>query len=616
MARRRAAGGGNWNRGIIPVQIVPPRPSFEPYTVIMRGGLDRTTPPIERYRNPGGPIRMVNYVISEEGYELVSGYTKFREQPVPGVGPIYAIAQHEGQTTGVYVFRRKTDQTLGVYRAATNYSGAWIPIEPEAGTLTGGIEPPPPGERVRWVSRSFAANSEPTLYFVTGAGPNGIYVVTDEGAGEFVRGVDVGLESETTRPDAQRYPRFIEAHQDHLFVGYRGGSLIWSALGKPLDFSAIIGAGEAAFKNIGGQMAGLQRGFQRRLWIFGVDGIHLLEGSSAETFDVRSLSEEMGAAPDTMQLADSPFYFSNEGVRQIGVGGESGFATDTVSRKILPLVEELLSGGVRTTTSMVLRDRGQYRVYMDDKTAIVACRVARDRDEGGISWEFTTLEYPKSVTVASNVPTPRDQHGHYHADRALIALGRETEDAVPANRQGVSGDEPDGYVYRDGPPPEGGGLPEDFDGTPIHGLLHFGLNRHRRPHVMKRYRNAEFEATGKTPFRMGVVFGAGGESRMSSGKLRSVIGTVPGRPASWASRYDQPVSRWNEMVWNDGRWSAVRVGTGQQGDRTTGRVRAKGRGVGFELLFSTKYASDAPAPPPHVLTAFGIYWKSTRQTPP
>ena len=97
-----------------------------------------------------------------------------------------------------------------------------------------------------------------------------------------------------------------------------------------------------------------------------------------------------------------------------------------------------------------------------------------------------------------------------------------------------TGDEPDGYVYlRRARRPRAGVSRWTSTATAIHGLIHLGLNRHRRvAHVIKRYRNTTFEATGSVPFRMGIVFGAGGEARdlVRQAPVRRSVPCRPGPP--------------------------------------------------------------------------------------
>ena len=587
---------------------------------------------------PEGGLQVASVVFSTIDMRVEDPLSRLQTDPEirasttafdPGMGDMDAPREFG---VDIYAFRRQDSGDLGIYRAAVGFDNNWV-VVPTDGVLANSLDPNDPDdaallaligtptltmplaspstqERVRWVSRSFAANSEPRLFFVTGAGPEfGLYEIQNLGEDVYVlRGIEIGTETISTEfSDDQKYPRFIEAHQSHLFLGYKGGSVIWSALGRPDNYSAVIGAGEVGFPNIGTQMTGMVRGFQNRLWIFGSQSIHQVEGSSAATFAVRPLTEEMGAAPDTMQLGETPLFYSNDGVRQIGVGGETDFSANSLSRRIRPYIRHLTRRRILATTSVILREKDQYRVYFDNGTAIVASLLNRPR---GLEWEFSTLKYPKSVSVASNTPAPSDLRDQYLADRTLLALGREDSLGRP-----VMDDEPDGYVYIDGLSPSGGDIPETFDGTSIEAAFQLGLQSLRRAASVKKFNRMVLQAFADQSFNIGVSYGFGdtaaGVTRRLKNKFHTLL--VPQSNKLWANRFggevpEDTLPEYDDERWSSGRWSKV---PSPPTPTIVAAISTPGRGVTFDFLVNTKTRSDTHTPP-HSLVGMIVYWKELR----
>ena len=530
--------------------------------------------------------------------------TEFSSTPTP-------LEQSVG--ADIYAFRRQSNTKLGVFRASVDVDGDWItvPIDGDvtpnpSPSLTEALDVPQAGGRVRWISHSFSSDPTPRLFFVTGRGPEfGLYEIVNINGTKAIRGYEIGTEQIAENVDNERkYPAYIQAHQSHLFVGYTGGSIIWSALGDPTNFSAIVGAGAAAFPNIGTQLTGLESGYMRRLWIFGSDSVHYIEGSSAATFVRRTLTAEFGAAADTIQHGTTPIFFSNTGMLQVASGEGVNAGTILLSRALRPYIQSLSRKGVRPTTSMLLRDKDQYRVYFDDGTAIVGALVLRGKR--GFVWEFSTLRYSRSVFVASNTSAPRDEAGQYLADRALIAFGREDERGVP-----VDGDKSDGFVYIDSTPPEGGAAPQTFDGNAIHAAMQLGLQLLRQPTIIKKFNRAIIQGAGDADFEIGLGFGVGNEA---SGTIRdtpivSTKLTLPRRNTDWSDRFSGNIPRFDEAGWNEGPWSEAESSANESES-----VAIPGKGVGFDIVLTTKVSSedDAQNPPPHRLTGVTIYWKPLR----
>ncbi len=543
--------------------------------------------------------------------------TKFTDEAVAFQAPTSETAGGAGAAgatdagVDIYVFRKQADGKLGVFQAPTDDDADWIkvPIDrnvrptPTNPTLTEELDAPSPGSRVRWLSRSFSAAGAPRLFFVTGRGPElGLYEIVNINGQKAIRGHYIGTEDfDANWTHAQQFPQYVQAHQGHLFLGYVGGAVIWSALGDPTDFSAIIGAGEISFPNIGTILTGLLPSYQRRLWVFGSDSVHYIDGATASTFSVRPLTEEVGAAPDTLQIGDTPLFFSNTGILRIAQGDAINATTEEVSRYVEPLIQQLTADGVHSTVSLLLRDKSQYRVYFSNGTALVGTLLLRGRR--GLVWEFSTLRYPRSVNAISNTSAPRDTRGQVLADRTLLAFGREDTLGVP-----VEGDACDGLVYIDGPPPDGGEAPNTFADEPIFGIMQLGTQLLQEPSLLKKFNRMQVRVDTDRAFELGVGFGI---SEWSDGVTRSaplIIDQVmvPASTPGWPNRFADQTPVLEDSVLNQDPWSNA--------DAIPDSVSTPGLGVGFDCVLSTHLTPQSPAPPHHTLKGLVVFAKGLRET--
>lgn len=254
-------------------------------------------------------------------------------------------------------------------------------------------------------------------------------------------------------PDA---PTRIQVHRQHLFLAF-GHSLQFSAIGNPYSWDPVLGAGEIAMNapitNLivlpGDQSSGA-------LGVYTEGDTSVLYGSSSEDFKLSNFNTGTGAVAHTAQNMDQTYALSERGVMAMGTTLNFGnFLAASLTMNIRPFVQLRRN---LATSSIVNREKGQYRVFFSDGTGLY-------------------------LTIAN---------GNY-----LGAMPVQFVNPVLCTTEGNSVDGPEssyfgstnGYVYS----LDAG---TSFDGEPIPANLTLVYNPTRSPRILKRYRKASMELTG------------------------------------------------------------------------------------------------------------------------
>lgn len=161
-------------------------------------------------------------------------------------------------------------------------------------------------------------------------------------------------------------PKYIIAHKKHLFLSFRS-STQHSSIGDPTEWNAITGAAEIA---TGDDVVGYDVEPGDVLAIFNRNATFLLYGTSASDWNLITHSLEKGAIERTIQRMNESIYVDDRGLTKLSAVQEFGdFNAGTLSQDI----DLLFSGKLLNIESSVrVREKDQYRVFFDDKTAIFA----------------------------------------------------------------------------------------------------------------------------------------------------------------------------------------------------------------------------------------------------
>ena len=199
--------------------------------------------------------------------------------------------------------------------------------------------------------------------------------------GATVSFISTGMEDDT--------PSHIVAHKKHLFLMFSGGSVQHSSLGVPNTFSPITGAAELG---LGDEGSGFKKVTGGKLSMYTRNKTYILSGSSAADWVLAEHSEESGAIEWSIQRLASPIYVDDRGLTSLQAVQEFGdFRDNVLSDLIQPYLDSRTD---KIKTSMVVKEKNQYRVFFNDKSALY-CTFKNNKLIGA-----TPINLGKIVTAA------------------------------------------------------------------------------------------------------------------------------------------------------------------------------------------------------------------------
>lgn len=163
-------------------------------------------------------------------------------------------------------------------------------------------------------------------------------------------------------------PLFIGELSNHLFLGYAGGSVLFSGTGLPLSFDANDGAGELAF---GQDLTGMSDKTKGAIILTGRSKISYLAGNDANDFALSPISEDSGAIANTLQVIGKPYLMDDIGIRSLEATEAYGnWRMGTVTYNVEPLLKAKRAAGVTPIGAIRVRGKDQYRLFYSDGTGL------------------------------------------------------------------------------------------------------------------------------------------------------------------------------------------------------------------------------------------------------
>ena len=139
--------------------------------------------------------------------------------------------------------------------------------------------------------------------------------------------------------DALDKPTHIEAHKEHLFLGFRGGQYQHSAIGNPLTWSGLLGA--EAFST-GDEITAL-KSIQGGVLVVGCrNRLVVLRGSNSADWQQDIISESVGVFDNTFQSLFIPLGLSDNGLVRLDRVQEYGDFTLSMlvtTEKVSPIID-------------------------------------------------------------------------------------------------------------------------------------------------------------------------------------------------------------------------------------------------------------------------------------
>lgn len=385
------------------------------------------------------PIGTVNRIDTLTGgnvdYHLGLDYARSAVVGVPGEGRILGIHIFMGVA---YAFRKKVGSAVvGMWKedAVTG----WTEIDTSSDPIVYSSS-----STFRFVNYNFySTSSSLSMYWVDGVNKarvlNGTTVTTISNPGM----------------DPNDKPTHIAAHNSYLFLAYVGGSLQYSSVDDPADwtFPGEIGLGREITNLIGG--------VKSSLIIYLEEGIKVLNGVNETDFSLETFSQRSGARPNTAQRMFGTIYaIDDRGLSSLAQTDQFGdFAANSISQKFK---NTLLDTRHEITTSTVSRDLNQYRVFYDDRQ--------------GIFVSFEGAQLKGATFVEYNAPILLTAQGEGPDGRSLILCATDNED---------------GFVFKMDSGPS-------FDGIDIVCRMSTAYFHYNSPRNNKALKKATLEVRGET----------------------------------------------------------------------------------------------------------------------
>lgn len=297
--------------------------------------------------------------------------------------------------------------------------------------------------------------------------------------------------------------RMIALHQNHLFLGFRAGSLQFSNIGDPAGWDAATGgAGEIG---VGQRLTGIVRGVGGVLHVLCRDSIQTLRFTSAADSVLEVTVPGAGARSYSGQSLMMPYFVSERGITTLEATQHYGdFSPLLPGRVVEPL---FVGGGLadRVTTSSISRTKAQYRVWFNNGTGLYM-------SANGI----TQVQYPDQVVVAHS--------GELSSGEESLLFGDDQ-----------------GKVYR----LDHG---NDFNGTPIRAFLTLAFTDLKAPSTRKRFRRAFWDIR------------AGSDARIWVQPDFDYGDNQTGRPRRDPINFMLGGGLWGSANWDEFNWSVPALG--------------------------------------------------------
>ena len=343
----------------------------QPFALACEGGLDKSSSSFEMLRTPGSATLLENFEVDiAGGYRRVNGYSAFgggsatnpsSDDDILGLH-VYADGVIACSSTNIY-FSLDGTSWLQINRASVSGSGD------NYSTFTG---------------RSASARTSQSLaHFVTYEGDTtyGEVIITDEGSGVkpfYFKMTGTGALSDRTyyakeiTVSGTHYPKFCTIHDRHLVVAGAAtapNTIFYSGTNDIDDFTTS-GSGSIVLDD---QVVGL-RSFRDDLIIFCKNSIYkLVNINISASIAIEPITQNIGCldGKSIQEIGGDLVFLAPDGIRTLaGTARIGDVELSTVTRAIQPVMKNIADNvGTFNISSIVIRDKSQYRLYYGDSTS-------------------------------------------------------------------------------------------------------------------------------------------------------------------------------------------------------------------------------------------------------
>ena len=345
----------------------------QPFTVACEGGLVTASNQIDLLRRPGVATELENFEVAiEGGYRRISGFTKFGEgsatQPTGGATTIL----------GVFAYADGVIVTAGTNIYFSNDGATWLQINKlSAGggdnysTFTGKSVTARTGQgQCQFVLFEGATFDYGEVIIADGA--NKLWSFRMEGTG--VLSSRTFFAKEIT-VDGTNGVKYITIHDHHLIaagVENNLNNVYYSVYNDPNNFTGA-GAGSVTISD---QVQGI-KGFRTDLIVFAENSIHkLININDSANIRIDPITESIGCLSgySIQEIGGDLIFLAPDGLRTVaGTARIGDVELGTVSKAIQPIMREVAENiNNFRITSIVLREKSQYRLFYTNVNAVAA----------------------------------------------------------------------------------------------------------------------------------------------------------------------------------------------------------------------------------------------------
>jgi len=345
----------------------------QPFTVACEGGLVTASNQIDLLRRPGVATELENFEVAiEGGYRRISGFTKFGEgsatQPTGSADRILGVMPYgDGviacASTDIY-FTLDGITWMQINKLSAGGGDSYATFTGKTATARTG--------QGQCQFALFEGAGEDFGSIVIADGANKPWYFRMEGTGDLTTRT---FFTQEITVDGTNGVKYITSHDHHLIAaGVEGNetTVYYSVHNDQDDFS---GAGAGAI-TISDKIVGI-KGFRTDLFVFCENSIHkLINIDDNQTVAIVSVAENIGCLSgySIQEIGGDLIFLAPDGLRTVaGTTRIGDVELGTVSKAIQPIMREVAENiNNYQITSIVLREKSQYRLFYTNVNAVAA----------------------------------------------------------------------------------------------------------------------------------------------------------------------------------------------------------------------------------------------------
>lgn len=338
-----------------------------------QGGLINNLDPLTQASSlPGSALRMINYEPAlEGGYRRISGYENtFGTVPGETDTPVLGVAVYSQLNDGIFACRKPAsgNNYFHYWNATTE---AWVTPSTVGSPTMVGVN------KVRFAKINWGV---PKLVMTDGVNPAATW--------------DGTTYAQITGSLAPAAPKYCENFSNHLFLSGNATEPNTVYFSAPLDETNFTPAAGAGVINVGFEVKAI-KAFRDQLYIFGINNIKKLVGTSIADFQVADVTKNLGclSSDSVVEFNGDLIFLAPDGLRPVSATDRIGdIELNTLSKPIQAIFEAYTRNeDLDTITILVINKKSQFRVFFADAESLGLIGSLRRTGDAGLGFEYSQL---------------------------------------------------------------------------------------------------------------------------------------------------------------------------------------------------------------------------------